>query len=311
MQAREYLPAYGKFAEVDPAYDQTKDDPESWNLYNYTTNNPVTHTDPDGRIIDDPVQDKASAGEAAAGAAYDSAMLDMFLYQKSEEAYRNELAAQFAAEWKALTVVLGALGVSNAGQVAYAMLTPSAHTGGSGSSKSAQTKQDVNADRSASEQAIKLLYGVEKAPDDSLHADGRYYAYADSSGITTIGTGHKVEAGEDFSKGLSKPQVDALFHQDIKRMESWMHANFGVKLDQAKWDALLLTLYNFGTGSQAHPKIISAIKGGRIDRAMKSYLFIVKRAVTQSPVSKAGQLIRIQKELDLWSNGVYPSRLTR
>jgi RHS repeat-associated protein len=50
MQAREYLPAYGKFAQVDPAYDQTKDDPESWNLYNYVTNNPVTHTDPDGRI---------------------------------------------------------------------------------------------------------------------------------------------------------------------------------------------------------------------------------------------------------------------
>ncbi len=49
MQARTYLPAYGKFAQVDPVYDQTKDDPESWNLYSYTTNNPVTHTDPDGR----------------------------------------------------------------------------------------------------------------------------------------------------------------------------------------------------------------------------------------------------------------------
>ena len=49
MQARTYLPTYGKFAQVDPAYDQTKDDPETWNLYNYLTNNPVTHTDPDGR----------------------------------------------------------------------------------------------------------------------------------------------------------------------------------------------------------------------------------------------------------------------
>jgi RHS repeat-associated protein len=49
MQARTYLPVYGRFAQVDPAYDQTKDDPESWNLYNYVTNNPVTHTDPDGR----------------------------------------------------------------------------------------------------------------------------------------------------------------------------------------------------------------------------------------------------------------------
>jgi RHS repeat-associated protein len=50
MQARMYLPAFGKFAQIDPAYDQTKDDPETWNLYNYVTNNPVTHTDPDGRV---------------------------------------------------------------------------------------------------------------------------------------------------------------------------------------------------------------------------------------------------------------------
>lgn len=53
MQARTYLPTYGKFAQVDPVYDQTKDDPESWNLYNYVTNNPVTHTDPDGRSATD------------------------------------------------------------------------------------------------------------------------------------------------------------------------------------------------------------------------------------------------------------------
>ncbi|WP_306589373.1 RHS repeat-associated core domain-containing protein [Geothrix sp. 21YS21S-4] len=50
MQARTYLAGYGKFAQVDPAYDQTKDDPETWNLYNYVTNNPVTKTDPDGRM---------------------------------------------------------------------------------------------------------------------------------------------------------------------------------------------------------------------------------------------------------------------
>jgi len=50
MQARTYLPVYGKFAQVDPFYDQTQGDPETWNLYNYTTNNPVTHTDPDGRM---------------------------------------------------------------------------------------------------------------------------------------------------------------------------------------------------------------------------------------------------------------------
>lgn len=48
MQARMYLPTYGRFAQVDPAYDQVAMDPDSWNLYSYCTNNPVTRTDPDG-----------------------------------------------------------------------------------------------------------------------------------------------------------------------------------------------------------------------------------------------------------------------
>lgn len=44
MQARAYLPAYGKFASPDPAYDQD----ETGNLYTYCMNNPVTRTDPTG-----------------------------------------------------------------------------------------------------------------------------------------------------------------------------------------------------------------------------------------------------------------------
>ena len=69
MQARMYLPAYGKFAQVDPAYDQLKDDPESWNLYSYVTNNPVTHTDPDGREIEKDGVTQAQAQEDRGSAA--------------------------------------------------------------------------------------------------------------------------------------------------------------------------------------------------------------------------------------------------
>jgi RHS repeat-associated protein len=45
MQARTYLPTYGRFAQVDPAYDHSED---GLNLYSYCSNNPVTRTDPDG-----------------------------------------------------------------------------------------------------------------------------------------------------------------------------------------------------------------------------------------------------------------------
>jgi len=45
MQARMYLPTYGRFAQVDPAYDHSAD---GLNLYSYVSNEPVTRTDPDG-----------------------------------------------------------------------------------------------------------------------------------------------------------------------------------------------------------------------------------------------------------------------
>jgi RHS repeat-associated protein len=45
MQARMYLPTYGRFAQVDPQYDHSSD---GLNLYSYVSNSPVTKSDPDG-----------------------------------------------------------------------------------------------------------------------------------------------------------------------------------------------------------------------------------------------------------------------
>lgn len=48
MQARFYLPMYGRFASPDPARDQHFEDTQSWNIYSYCGNNPVMRLDPDG-----------------------------------------------------------------------------------------------------------------------------------------------------------------------------------------------------------------------------------------------------------------------
>jgi len=48
MQARFYLPMYGRFASPDPARDQHFEETQSWNIFSYVQNNPVMMTDPSG-----------------------------------------------------------------------------------------------------------------------------------------------------------------------------------------------------------------------------------------------------------------------
>ena len=48
MQARFYLPSYGRFASPDPARDQHFEQTQSWNIYSYVQNNPVQSIDPTG-----------------------------------------------------------------------------------------------------------------------------------------------------------------------------------------------------------------------------------------------------------------------
>ncbi|MDP2815576.1 MAG: RHS repeat-associated core domain-containing protein [Rectinemataceae bacterium] len=49
MQARFYLPMWGRFASPDPGKDQHFEETQSWNIYSYVRNQPTTMVDPDGQ----------------------------------------------------------------------------------------------------------------------------------------------------------------------------------------------------------------------------------------------------------------------
>lgn len=51
MQARYYLPFYGRFASPDPARDQHFEETQSWNINSYVQNNPVQSIDPTGMVM--------------------------------------------------------------------------------------------------------------------------------------------------------------------------------------------------------------------------------------------------------------------
>lgn len=75
MQARFYLPMFGRFGSPDPARDQHFEQTQSWNIYSYVQNNPTMKIDPAGLAEENPEaaskakqqgEDKKAAGEQAA-----------------------------------------------------------------------------------------------------------------------------------------------------------------------------------------------------------------------------------------------------
>ena len=70
MQARFYLPMYGRFASPDPARDQHFEQTQSWNIYSYVQNSPTMRIDPTGMVgVDEVKQYAKDVGKALVGEA--------------------------------------------------------------------------------------------------------------------------------------------------------------------------------------------------------------------------------------------------
>ncbi len=99
------------------------------------------------------------------------------------------------------------------------------------------------------------------------NAAGRHIIYIDSVGHRTIGYGHLVLDGEDFSNGLSEAEADALLISDIHRVALEPFYKIFTPpppgLTLAKMNALLNMLFNLGEPRfRGFKKMIAAIKEG-------------------------------------------------
>jgi RHS repeat-associated protein len=259
MQAREYLPAYGKFAQVDPAYDQTKDDPETWNLYNYVTNNPVTHTDPDGRI------DKQTGGPSPIQLQMmeDTGMCisgdTMYVWSDSDlgGGSTSEAQATMPSAGDGTSAGSGtqissngtaATGTSQPEEGKAPSVTTGAGTGGSFSFTLDTSFTPMIYDgltpldpswRQVSQAGQDFIKGYEKLSLTVYDASkGKV-----KGGDWTIGYGHKTtkDAGP-----IKLPEAEALFKSDVARMESHVAADLDVPVTQIQFDALVSLRFNSG-----------------------------------------------------------------
>lgn len=107
----------------------------------------------------------------------------------------------------------------------------------------------MNEDLKSSEAMIAWLKspGIEGVGPNVKN--GRCYKYICPSGKPTVGHGHVIRPGEDFSKGLTFEEADALLRKDLKeRFEPLVRSLVKVPLNQNQFDSLVSFVFNIGPG---------------------------------------------------------------
>lgn len=106
------------------------------------------------------------------------------------------------------------------------------------------------------------------------HVDenGRYIVYKDPAGFPTIGIGHLVKRGEDFSAGLSEAEKDELYDKDIEKYVEGVNQTITAPMTQDQFDMMVSLCFNIGTEGFKHSSVARLFNAGNIEGAAEAFL---------------------------------------
>ena len=87
--------------------------------------------------------------------------------------------------------------------------------------------------------------------------------YNDVAGKPTIGYGHLIKEGEDFSKGITKEKAGELLAQDTKSAVDSVNSKVTGKLSQGKFDAIVDFTFNLGGKALGKSTLLKNINAGK------------------------------------------------
>lgn len=122
------------------------------------------------------------------------------------------------------------------------------------------------------------------------------HVYNDAAGLPTIGVGHLIQKGEDFSKGITHDQAFALLQKDLKRFESAVNNLVTVPLTQNQYDALVAFAFNIGVGAFKSSTLLKKLNSGDYSAVPEQLMRWTKAGGKQV----AGLVNRRKNEIELW-----------
>ena len=161
--------------------------------------------------------------------------------------------------------------------------------------------------------------GIEwlKTQEGRVMRDGRHVVYDDATGrpVThgaplppgaTIGYGHLIKPGQDFSAGITDAAATALLRDDVAAAQRAVCASITVPLTQPQYDALVALAYNIGGAAFRGSTVVRYIN----DPKFKSSQYPTLESAWHAWAKCRGKILpglinRRRAEWKLYSTGVY------
>ena len=133
------------------------------------------------------------------------------------------------------------------------------------------------------------------------------HVYKDIAGLATIGVGHLIKPGENFTT-ITKEQALELLSQDVAKCEAAINKLITVELNQNQFDALVSWSFNCGTGVLQTSSLAKELNKGNYDVVPTKLLDWCKYTAVENGVkvlkTNQGLLNRRKSEGELWSSPI-------
>jgi GH24 family phage-related lysozyme (muramidase) len=127
--------------------------------------------------------------------------------------------------------------------------------------------------------------------------------YDDGAGNLTIGYGHLIRKGENYSGGITEAEADTLFRKDVERVVNPGLDRITIDLTQNQVDALGSFIFNVGTGGFLK-SLLPHVNAGEQEATTSSMLKFITGRDARSGRRRVlrGLLTRRQFEVALYKN---------
>lgn len=96
--------------------------------------------------------------------------------------------------------------------------------------------------------------------------------YLDVAGFPTVGVGHLIRQGEDFTQGITEAQGEDLLRRDVEQFERAVVKLTPRQLDQSQFDALVSFTFNLGAGAYQRSTLRQCVIAGHDDLVPDQFL---------------------------------------